>query len=43
VLLICDADNAGSARIIERNGGVLASESYSSQTQIVVSRYWIDL
>ena len=43
VLLTCDRDNLASARVIQRNGGVLASEGYSSQTATVVSRYWIAL
>lgn len=43
VLLTCDQDNIASARVIQRNGGVLASEGYSAQTATVVSRYWIEL
>jgi len=43
VLVTCDTDNIGSARIIVKNGGVLASEGYSAVTQSQVSRYWIAL
>ncbi len=43
VLVTCDTDNLGSARIIEKNGGVLASRGFSSITRTLVSRYWIEL
>jgi predicted acetyltransferase len=43
VLLTCDTANVGSARVIERNGGVLASQGYSAITGTDVSRYWIAL
>lgn len=43
VLLTCDSDNIGSRRIIERNGGQLASESVSPQSGVLVSRYWIHI
>lgn len=43
VLVTCDADNIGSAAIIVKNGGILASQSYSETYQRVISRYWIDL
>jgi len=43
VLLTCDPENVGSARIIQSNGGVLASESYSEHAKRVTSRYWIEL
>ncbi len=43
VLLTCDQDNIASARVIQANGGALASEGYSPQTQTLVSRYWIEL
>ena len=43
VLVTCDTDNTGSARVIEKNGGVLASEGYSELTKTRVSRYWITL
>jgi predicted acetyltransferase len=43
VLVTCDTDNIGSARIIEKNGGKLASQGFSSISQTHVSRYWIEL
>jgi predicted acetyltransferase len=43
VLLTCDTANVGSARVIERNGGVLASQGFSALTGTEVSRYWIAL
>lgn len=43
VLLTCDSDNIGSRRIIERNGGQLASESVSPQSGVLVVRYWIHI
>ena len=43
VLVTCDTDNIGSARVIENNGGVLASEGYSELTKTRISRYWITL
>jgi predicted acetyltransferase len=43
VLLTCDTDNTGSARVIEKNGGVLASEGYSALVETRISRYWITL
>ncbi len=43
VLLTCDTDNVGSARIIERNGGVLASLGVSPISGKQISRYWIAL
>lgn len=43
VLLTCDTENVASARIIERNGGALASRSVSPVTGVMVSRYWIEL
>ena len=43
VLLTCDSDNIGSRRIIEHNGGQLASEGVSPQSGVLVARYWISL
>ena len=43
VLLTCDTSNIRSARVIQRNGGVLTSEGYSSLRGARVSRYWIAL
>jgi predicted acetyltransferase len=42
VLLTCNADNLPSVRVIERNGGTLASESFSTITGTLVRRYWIE-
>lgn len=41
VLLTCNTDNIASARIIEKNGGILASQSVSPLLGVLVSRYWI--
>ncbi len=43
VLITCDADNAASARVIEKNGGQLAERYYSAPTGRHVLRYWVDL
>ncbi|HEX6123551.1 MAG TPA: GNAT family N-acetyltransferase [Ktedonobacterales bacterium] len=43
VLVTCDTDNLGSARVIQRNGGILASAGHSDLTGTHVSRYWIAL
>ncbi|WP_299408708.1 GNAT family N-acetyltransferase [Acaryochloris sp. IP29b_bin.148] len=43
VLVTCNTDNQASARVIQKNGGVLASQSHSLQTVQPKSRYWIDL
>lgn len=43
VLLTCDTDNIGSARIIEGNGGKLASQGISNSSGKPISRYWINL
>ncbi|HEX8284964.1 MAG TPA: GNAT family N-acetyltransferase [Pyrinomonadaceae bacterium] len=43
VLLTCDTDNAGSARVIERNGGRLQSQGVSKRSGKPISRYWIEL
>ena len=42
VLVTCDADNAASARVIEKNGGALENQIISDYTRKIVSRYWID-
>ena len=41
VLMVCDKDNIGSAKSIQRNGGVLENELIVEGT--VNQRYWIDL
>jgi predicted acetyltransferase len=43
VLLTCDADNAASARIIEKNGGRLDKQIIYEKTGKLISRYWIEL
>jgi predicted acetyltransferase len=43
VLVTCNTDNVGSARIIQKNGGVLGSQSVSPASGKQVSRYWIAL
>lgn len=43
VLVTCDHDNVGSAKIIERNGGVETTPSISDRSGKVVRRFWIDL
>jgi len=42
VRITCDADNIGSIKIIERNGGVLAGEEISPASGKLVRQYWID-
>jgi predicted acetyltransferase len=41
VLITCDADNVGSQKIIERNGGQYAGSSAASDSGKVVLQYWI--
>jgi len=43
VLVTCDHDNVGSAKIIERNGGVETTTTVSERSGKVVRRYWIEL
>jgi predicted acetyltransferase len=43
VLLTCDVQNAGSARIIEKNGGVRAGTFTYPLTGTTNLHYWIDL
>lgn len=43
VLVTCDTDNIGSARIIQKNGGIFEGEDVSPRTGKLVSRYWIRL
>ncbi len=42
VLIICDKDNVASARVIQKNGGKLDSESISKQSGKLKQRYWIE-
>lgn len=43
VLITCDTDNIGSARIIEKNGGQLINQTMVDGYAKLISRYWIDL
>lgn len=43
VLVTCDTENMASARIIEKNGGLLESYAVSPRSGVQVSRYWINL
>lgn len=43
VLMTCDVDNPASARVIEKNGGVLASQGISNVSGKLISRYCIPL
>jgi len=43
VRITCDADNEGSRKIIERNGGIPESEGISAESGKPVLRFWIEL
>ncbi|WP_414756000.1 GNAT family N-acetyltransferase [Anabaena sp. CCY 9910] len=43
VLLTCNKDNISSARVIQKNQGQLTSEEFLENSDIVISRYWINL
>jgi len=43
VLLTCASDNPASARVIEKNGGILESEGFTEEAGKSVRRYWIEL
>jgi predicted acetyltransferase len=42
VRITCDADNIGSIRVIERNGGILEAEVPSVRRGVQIRRYWIE-
>ncbi|MFO7897450.1 MAG: GNAT family N-acetyltransferase [Planctomycetota bacterium] len=42
-LVTCDRDNAASARVIEKNGGVFANAIIAPDNGRPTRRYWIDL
>ena len=42
VLVTCDDDNVGSAKVIERCGGVFESIVGDAETSTPIRRYWID-
>ena len=43
VRITCNTDNIGSARIIEKNGGVLSGQMVYRGTGRQISQYWIEL
>lgn len=43
VLLTCDKDNTASARVIQKNGGILDSEGISQRRGKAIQRFWIEL
>lgn len=43
VLVTCDRDNVASARVIQKNGGVLENEVVATETGKIKQRYWIEL
>lgn len=43
VLITCDADNLGSRKIIESNGGVFENEVVQPDRDVPKRRYWFDL
>lgn len=45
ILVTCDDDNIGSARVIEKNGGVLQDKIQNEIDGVrrITRRYWIDL
>lgn len=43
VLVTCETDNLGSAKIIEKNGGRLQDQAVSTRSGKLISRYWIEL
>lgn len=42
ILITCDVENVGSARVIEKNGGVLENIVIEPESKRQVKRYWID-
>lgn len=42
VLITCDKDNIGSAKAIQRNGGILEDER-TNEDGVLEQRYWIEL
>lgn len=42
-LVTCDKLNAASAKVIQKNGGILENEQFVSELGKTVSRYWIQL
>jgi predicted acetyltransferase len=42
VRITCDADNIGSSRVIENNGGLLEAEALSVRRGVLIRQYWIE-
>lgn len=43
VLLTCDADNLGSAKIIENNAGILSGRAVSEKSGKPILQFWIEI
>ena len=43
VLITCDKSNIGSAKTIQKVGGVLENEVVSSNSGEIVQRYWVEI
>lgn len=43
IRVTCDTDNIASARIIEKNGGILSGQAISTWSGKLISQYWIEL
>lgn len=43
VLITCDETNIASARVIEKNGGILENRLPSPDRGVPISRYWIEI
>lgn len=43
VLITCDKSNVGSAKTIQKVGGMLENEVVSSHTGEIVQRYWVEI
>lgn len=43
MLITCDKSNIGSAKTIQKVGGVLEDEVVSSHKSEIVQRYWVEI
>ena len=43
IIITCRDDNLGSAKIIEKNGGILLNKIYNKEDHIHMRRYKVDL
>lgn len=43
ILITCDKINVASAKVIQKNNGVLENEIFSETFSEIIQRYWIDL